>query len=80
MSATPAAGGRPDWLARKYSKQPASPRLAAWADTALDKIYGVWERAVTIGPYPSEAAARAAKNALYDATYKRWNRAYPRSR
>jgi hypothetical protein len=81
MSATPAAGGglggRPDWLARKYSRQPASPRLAAWADDALDQIYGIWHRPVTIGPYRSADAARAAKNALYDATYKRWNRAHP---
>ena len=84
MSATPAAGGGPggppDWLARKYSRQPASPRLAAWADDALDQIYGIWHRPLSIGPYRSADAAREAKNALYDATYKRWNRAYPRSR
>jgi len=54
VSATPTAaggpGGPPDWLARKYSRQPASPRLAAWADDALDQIYGIWDRPVTIGP------------------------------
>jgi len=81
VSATPTAaggpGGPPDWLARKYSRQPASPRLAAWADDALDQIYGIWHRPLTIGPYRSADAARAAKNALYDATYKRWNRAHP---
>jgi hypothetical protein len=81
VSTTPAAGGgpggRPDWLARKYSRQPAQPGLAAWADDALDQIYGIWHRPVTIGPYRDADAARAAKNALYDATYKRWNRAHP---
>jgi hypothetical protein len=82
MSATPTTGqrpgrGQPDWLQRKYGRPPANPKLAAWAGQALDQIYGVWDRPVPIGPYPSKDAAWAAKNALYDATYKRWNRAHP---
>jgi hypothetical protein len=76
-------GGRPrrrptgqPWLDRKYSQQPADPRLAAWADAAVDELYGAW-RALVIGPYPSEDAAKRAKNAIYDAVYKRWNRDHP---
>jgi hypothetical protein len=72
-----ASGGPPGWLARKYSRQPSRPGLADWADDALDQIYGIWHRPVTIGPYRSADAARTAKNALYDATYKRWNRDHP---
>jgi hypothetical protein len=65
--------GQP-WLDRKYSQQPADLRLAAWADAAIDMLYGVWEKPLSIGPYKTQEAAARAKNALYDSVYKRWNR------
>jgi len=68
---------RPDWLERKHSKQPASPRLTDWADRTLGELYGIWDQAVPIGPYDSQQAAQAAKNALYAAVNKRWNRRNP---
>jgi len=67
---------RPDWLRQKHAKQPANPRLAAWADDRLDDLYGIWDQ-MSIGPFRSQQAAQAAKNALYDATNNRWNRRNP---
>ena len=67
---------RPGWLRQKHAKQPANPRLAAWADDRLDDLYGIWDQ-MSIGPFRSQQAAQAAKNALYDATNKRWNRRNP---
>jgi len=67
--------GQP-WLDRKYSQAPADPRLAAWADAAVDQLYGAWTM-LSVGPYDSQQKAQRAKNALYDAVYKRWNREHP---
>jgi len=67
--------GQP-WLDRKYSQQPADPRLTAWADAAVDQLYGAWTM-LSVGPYDSQQKAQRAKNALYDAVYKRWNREHP---
>jgi hypothetical protein len=68
--------GQP-WLDRKYSQQPADARLTAWADNAFGLIYGVWDTSLPIGPFRSQPAAARAKNAIYDAVYKRWNREHP---
>jgi hypothetical protein len=80
MSATPAAdggpGGRPDWLARKYSKAPADPRLAAWADRVIEILAADRTRARAVFAADPDTARRW-KNALYDAAYKRWNRSHP---
>jgi hypothetical protein len=67
--------GQP-WLDRKYSQQPADPRLTAWADAAVEKLYGA-RRMLASGPYDSQQKAQRAKNALYDAVNKRWNREHP---
>jgi hypothetical protein len=79
VSATPARRpGRqqPKWLRAKYARQPASPKLAAWADRTIELLAA---RPVPrhIGPYQDRGRALAAKNALYDAAYKRWNRTHP---
>jgi hypothetical protein len=67
--------GQP-WLDRKYNQLPADPRLTAWADAAVDQLYGAWTM-LPVGPYDSQQKAQRAKNALYDAVYKRWNREHP---
>jgi len=56
--------GQP-WLDRKYSQQPADPRLTAWADDAVDQLYGAWTM-LPVGPYDSQQKAQRAKNAIYD--------------
>jgi len=43
--------GQP-WLDRKYSQQPADPRLTAWADAAVDQLYGA-RTMLSVGPYDS---------------------------
>jgi hypothetical protein len=71
-----ATASGPDWLARKYSKAPADPRLAAWADRVIEILAADRTRArhaFTADPQ----TARRWKNALYDAAYKRWNRSHP---
>jgi hypothetical protein len=80
MSAMPAAGGRPDrrppWLQHKHASHPANPGLAAWADRAIE-IMAAQRGPRHIGPFKDPERARAVKNALYDAAYKRWNRTHP---
>jgi hypothetical protein len=68
---------RPDWLKQKHSQRPANPKLAEWAAQMRDELDARFDTPVPIGPFRSEQAARAAKNALYDAVEKRWNRAHP---
>jgi len=69
-------GGRPDLLVRKYSKAPADPRLAAWADRVIEILAADRARARHAFTADPETARRW-KNALYDAAYKRWNRSHP---
>ena len=69
-------GGRPDLLVRKYSKAPADPRLAAWADRVIEILAADRARARHVFTADPETARRW-KNALYDAAYKRWNRSHP---
>jgi hypothetical protein len=80
MSAMPAADGgpgrRPDWLVRKYSKAPADPKLAAWADRVIEILAADRTRARHAFTADPETARRW-KNALYDAAYRRWNRSHP---
>jgi hypothetical protein len=67
---------QPDWLRAKYARQPVSPQLAAWADCTIE-ILAARRVPQHIGPYQDRGRALAAKNALYDAAYKRWNRTHP---
>jgi hypothetical protein len=37
-TARQAGRGQPDWLQRKYARQPTDPKLAAWADRAIEVL------------------------------------------
>jgi hypothetical protein len=68
--------GQPDWLQRKYARQPADPKVAEWADRTI-AILAAQRVPRHIGPYQDRERALVLKNALYDAAYKRWNRVHP---
>ena len=65
-TARQAGRGQPDWLQRKYARQPTDPKLAAWADRAIE-VLAAQRVPRHIGPFRDADRSRAAKNALYDA-------------
>jgi hypothetical protein len=73
---TAARAGQPDWLRAKYARQPTNPKLAALADRIIEDL-AAQRTPKRIGPCKDADQARAIKNALYDAAYKRWNRTHP---